>query len=67
MRYLEGMSGSTNQPLTIDEATREQGEAADSDYLEWVAKKLRRGAEDLKKPATRHSEEEVWKALGFEG
>ena len=60
------MSSRHERPLTIDEAIREQAEASDPDYMEWVGEKLRLGAADLKDPGTRYSEEEVWKALGFE-
>jgi hypothetical protein len=59
------MSKTAEKPLTLEDATTEQPESNDPEYLAWVHEQIRRGREDLKDPAKRHSEQEVWKSLGL--
>lgn len=60
------MSEITDKPMTLEEATTEQPESTDPDYLAWVNEQIRKGQEDLKDPAKRHTVEEVLEELGLE-
>ncbi len=57
------MSKIADKPMTLKEATTEQPESTDPEYLAWVDEKTRRGQRDLKNRAKRHTVVEVLEAL----
>ena len=60
------MDGTADKPARAVPQRRSQQEADDRAYVAWVKRKIRQGQKDLKDPAKRHSEVEVWREHGFE-
>lgn len=59
------MVGSNDSQGSNCGLSEEQKSFEDAEYGAWVDAQIRQGREDLKDPAKRHSEKEVWKALGL--
>ena len=61
--YNELMSEIDEKSMALKEATVEQPESTDPEYIAWVNEKIRQGQEDLKDPAKRYSLDEVLEEL----
>jgi hypothetical protein len=60
------MSKIIEKPLRLKEATDEQPDSTDPDYLSWVDEKVAKGQADLKESSKRIPADQVWEALGIE-
>ncbi len=60
------MSKPTEDAPTLAEATKEQPDSEDPEYLAWVNSKIRKAQRELKDAKKRTAAEKVWKELGVE-
>lgn len=60
------MSEIIDKTSDLDSLTQAGPESQDPAYLAWVGRKIEQGRQDLKDPAKRHGEAEIWKEHGFE-
>lgn len=58
------MDGTSKKAPAAPEPTTP--EADDPAYVAWVNEKIRQGQQDLRDPARRHSEEQIWREHGFD-
>jgi len=58
------MNEKTENPAGLSDTSTSSFDSTDPVYLEWVARKIDTGLSDLKSPAKRTSEADLWKEFG---